>query len=59
MKANTQRGLIIFICGLLLSALIARLGGYNFDHRSLEVAVGFGFSLSVAVFIGALMSADI
>lgn len=42
---------ILFIVSLLCCPLLAWIGGFNFDERSPEVAIGVVFSILIAISI--------
>ena len=46
-----KRRVFLFLTVLLISAGLAWLSGYNFDHRSEEVAFSTFISLMFAVFV--------
>jgi hypothetical protein len=49
MKLVKTLAISIFIC--MLSALLAWIGGYNFDTRGLDVAFYVYITLMIAIFI--------
>lgn len=52
MKKKLIIGLSAFGATLLFCGLLAWLSGFNFDHRSVDVAFGTFVAFSVAGFIG-------
>ena len=44
-----MKKIIIFTITALIFALIAWIGGYNFDHRNAGVAIYFGCALALSL----------